>query len=140
MRQADEICAHVANHLHFFARNVVRNSGGKGGVVFVAMGSAQEEFFSVQEKRPVLLKFKMPQTETLRADLLSVLAAEREAALIKRGRGRRPELWVSNGEFRKLPHSLPWLQAQALGMHGRAIGSRNRDRQVQGRRQFLRVV
>src|SRR6185312_9482491 len=101
---------------------------------------AQEEFFSVQEKRSVLLKFKMPQSETLRADLLSILAAEREAALIKRGRGRRPELWVSNGEFRKLPHALPGLQVQALGMHGRAIGSRNRDRQVQRRRQFLRVV
>src|SRR6185312_16971232 len=101
---------------------------------------AQEEFFSVQEKRPVLLEFKMPEPEPLRADLLSVLAAEREAALIKRGRGRRPELRGSNGEFRKLPHSLPRLQVQALGMHGRAIGSGNRDRQVQRRRQFLRVV
>ena len=54
MGEADEVDAHVFDELHLLFDEIVGHGGGVVRVVFVAVGSAEEEAFAVELEGAVL--------------------------------------------------------------------------------------
>ena len=65
MGETDEVGAHVLDELHLLLDEIVGHGGGVAGVVFVAMGSAEEEALAVELEGAVLDEFGVANAEGL---------------------------------------------------------------------------
>ena len=54
VREPDEVRAHLLNHLHLFARHIIRNRRRIPSMVFMPMRSAQQQPLAIQLERPML--------------------------------------------------------------------------------------
>ncbi len=61
--KADEVRAHILDELHLLVDEVVGHGGGVACVVFVAVGSAEEEALAVELEGAVLDPLGMTQAE-----------------------------------------------------------------------------
>ena len=82
--------AHVLHQLHLLVDQVVRHRRGVAGVVFVAMGAAQQQALAVQLEWTVLDEFGVANAEGLARDILSARAVEGDVALIEMRRSGAP--------------------------------------------------
>src|SRR5690606_17157527 len=65
MSESDEIDAHLLHHVHFLPDHVFGHCRTDAGVVFMAMGTAEQQSLARGVKRPVLSKFEVPEADAL---------------------------------------------------------------------------
>ncbi len=70
--EADEVHAHVLDELHLLTDEVVGHRGCIAGVVFVAMGAAQEEAFAIELEGAMFDELGVADAEGLVSDVLRV--------------------------------------------------------------------
>ena len=65
VREADEVCAHVFDELHLLIEQVVGHRRSVACVIFVAMGSAQQQTLAVQLEGPMVDELSVANAEGL---------------------------------------------------------------------------
>ena len=118
VREPDEVCAHLADHPHLFAHQVVAHRGSHACVVRVTMRSAQQYTLAVQLKRPVLEEFDLAYAKALVQMRLSGGTGERNPAAIEARGFRRPELRRWDAKFGKLRKIVPGGDCPGRPMNG----------------------
>ena len=63
MAETDEIDTHVFHHLHFSAHHIFSHCLGNSGMVFMAVRSAKQKAFTIQEEGAFFFKFRLAEAE-----------------------------------------------------------------------------
>jgi len=88
--EADEVRAHIFDEVHFLSDQVVGHGGGVSGVVFVAVGSAEQEALAVELEGAVLDPLGVTEAECLVCGVFAARAFDGDAALVEVKAGGAP--------------------------------------------------
>src|SRR5215216_1750298 len=65
MTQANKIHSHFLHHYHFCSHLIFCHSGRYTRMIFMTLGAADQQSFSIQQERALLYKFDMAEAELL---------------------------------------------------------------------------